>query len=440
MEPFVAHCPRVGLGVCFALNALCSWHLGLKLALVVLPWILWVAWRERQRWRICLQGMLAAAAVSALLVLPVLAPMLALIADGIDYYVKGPVARGIDATYLLTPTYANPILGSWVQLKYMERAYQASGFICYLGFVPLALATVAVWRNPRRTYGWLALSLIALLLALGAQPLWNGRLIESVTLPFAVLRNILFLENLRVANRFLLLTGLGLSILAGYGWKALRNKSPWALPLVAGLLLAEYSWLPYPVRSVELSPLLQRIADRPGSVLDIPFHQRNRTVHNMVAQTVHGNPISGGYLSSYPARTLEALEREPALRATRRNPGSRRKGGHREAAATWVLHDSRAQVSNGERSGSQAQRGWSRTAAGAKAGVAVGRGAGRDDSGDPRTIERGAWWSRAGGRPVGGLFPLSRCVGDRWCSSRLAGSSFVEGRLRCRRNDRLLRD
>lgn len=304
----------LALGVCFALNALCSWHLGLKLALVVLPWILWVAWRERQRWRICLQGMLAAAAVSALLVLPVLAPMLALIADGIDYYVKGPVARGIDATYLLTPTYANPILGSWVQLKYMERAYQASGFICYLGFVPLALATVAVWRNPRRTYGWLALSLIALLLALGAQPLWNGRLIESVTLPFAVLRNILFLENLRVANRFLLLTGLGLSILAGYGWKALRNKSPWALPLVAGLLLAEYSWLPYPVRSVELSPLLQRIADRPGSVLDIPFHQRNRTVHNMVAQTVHGNPISGGYLSSYPARTLEALEREPALR------------------------------------------------------------------------------------------------------------------------------
>ncbi len=304
----------LAFGICFGLNSLCSWHLGLKLALVVLPWILWVAWKTRERWRIYLRGVLAAAAVSALLALPVLAPMLVLIADGIDYYVKSPVLRGIDPTYLLTPTYANPLLGSWVQPKYVHRAYQASGFICYLGFVPLALAAVGVWRGPRRTYGWLALFVIALVLALGAQPLWNGSLLDSVTLPFAWFRNVLFLENLRVANRFLLLAGLGLAVLAGYGWKTLRNKPSWALPLTAALLLSEYSWLPYPVQSVEFSPLFQRITDRPGGVLDIPFHQRSRTVHNMVAQTIHGRPISGGYLSSYPSRTLEAVEREPALR------------------------------------------------------------------------------------------------------------------------------
>ena len=304
----------LAFGICFGLTALCSWHLGLMLALIAAPWGLWGAWRSRKHFRNWSLGALAAGLSAVLLVLPFLAPMAALIVDGSEYYVKNAVPRGIDPAYLLTPSYANPIAGSWVQARYLDRAYQASGFVCYLGLVPLGLAGLALRRDFRRARGWLAVFAIALVLAVGSPPLWNGVLRESVTMPFAWLREFPFFENLRVANRYLLLGSLGLAVLAGYGWNALRKPQRWALPLAAAFLLTEYSWLPYPIQAVEHSPLLERVAARPGAVLDIPFHQRSRGVHNMVAQTVHQRPISGGYLSSYPPRIAEALGSEPALK------------------------------------------------------------------------------------------------------------------------------
>ena len=303
----------LAFGACFGLNALCSWHLGLKLTLVVVPWIGFLAVRNSRRWRpACLQ-MAMAAALAALIVLPLLAPMATLIASGSDYHLKGSVARGIDASYLLTPIYANPVFGSVVESRYVDRAYQAAGFVCYLGFVPLVLATVGAWRARGRALGWLAVFAGGLVLALGANPLWFGTLRQEIVLPFAALAELPLLESLRVANRFMILASLGLAVLAGYGWSSLQIRSKLTLPVVAIILLAEYSWLPFPVQPVEQSSLLREVQSRPGAVLDIPFHQRSRTVPNMVAQTVHGRPISGGYLSSYPPEIEAHMSREPAL-------------------------------------------------------------------------------------------------------------------------------
>lgn len=303
----------LAFGACFGLNALCSWHLGLKLAIVVTPWMAWLAWRHRQRWRTFLGGTGAAALLAVLLVLPLLVPILTLIADGNGYFLKQAVPRGIDPTYLLTPAYANPLLGQLVTERYLNRAYQASGFVCYLGFIPVALAASAVVRAKRKAWPWLVLFAVGVVLALGADFLWNGTWHRDVTLPFAALREIPFLQNLRVANRFMILAGLGLAVLAGYGWQSLRGKPSWAFPLIAVLILVEFSWLPFPLRKVELSPLLQDVASRPGAVLDLPFHQRSRAVGNMANQTVHGQPIADGYLSSYPPAIDEALQGLPAL-------------------------------------------------------------------------------------------------------------------------------
>lgn len=49
------------LGLCFGLNALCSWHLGLKLAFVLAPWALWVLWRSRRSPAGAARGLAAAA-------------------------------------------------------------------------------------------------------------------------------------------------------------------------------------------------------------------------------------------------------------------------------------------------------------------------------------------------------------------------------------------
>ena len=303
----------LAFGACFGLNALCSWHLGLKLAIVVTPWMAWLAWHHRQRWREFLGGTGAAALLAVLLVLPLLVPILTLIADGNGYFLKQAVPRGIDPTYLLTPSYANPLLGQLVTERYLNRAYQSSGFVCYLGFIPAALAASALVRARRKAWPWLVLFTVGVVLALGADFLWNGTWHRDVTLPFAALREIPFLQNLRVANRFMILAGLGLAVLAGYGWQSLRGKPSWAFPLIAVLILVEFSWLPFPLRKVEFSPLLQDVASRPGAVLDFPFHQRSRAVGNMANQTVHGQPIGDGYLSSYPPAIDEALQGVPAL-------------------------------------------------------------------------------------------------------------------------------
>ena len=303
----------LAFGACFGLNALCSWHLGLKFAFLVAPWLVWLAWRFRKRMHRFATDIGAASALAVLLVLPLLAPMVALIAEGSDYYIKAPVQRGIDASYLFTPQYANPAVGWLTVDRYLDRTYQASGFVCYLGLLPVALAAVALWRTGRPALPWLAVFAGGLVLSLGAELRWDGTLYESVVLPFSAFKDYPILENLRVANRFMLVAGLGLSVLAGYGWQAARLRTRWALPIAAVILLAEYSWLPFPMRSIEHSPLLREVADRPGAVLDIPFHQRNRTVHNMAAQVVHGRPISGGYLSSYPPTTEGSVAGEPAL-------------------------------------------------------------------------------------------------------------------------------
>src|SRR6185295_10017269 len=117
--------------------------------------------------------------------------------------------------------------------------YQSIGFICYLGFTPVALATLALVRR-RGSGSWVGLFLVTLILSLGAKPLWNGRLIEGVTLPFVVFSQVPVLSLIRTAHRFLILTSLALGVLAAFGWVALQRRSGLRLAVFASLIILEY--------------------------------------------------------------------------------------------------------------------------------------------------------------------------------------------------------
>ena len=307
----------LGLAVTFALNALCSWHLGLMLVLVAVPYSAVLIAGRRAEWgRIALRAGVAAA-IAAVLLWPAVGPMAVEIARGADYYQKPPTPRGIDATYLLWPQYGHPLVGWLVNGRYVDRAYQAAGFVSYLGLIPLGLAVIAVRRRIRGWRFWLGVAVAALALSLGKNPWWNGRLLEGITLPFALFEHLPLFSVLRVANRFLMLTGLALGVLAGLGWTALRNRSEEKFALLAGLIFLEFLWTPYPVRKVEIPPAYQQMLDGPilriGAVLDIPFYQRSRTAQNLIGQTIHGRPIAAGYLSTVPPEAAASIEREPAL-------------------------------------------------------------------------------------------------------------------------------
>ena len=311
-----------GLAACFALNALCSWHLGLKLILTLAPLAglaMFRMLRLFQKMRpigLFVRDLAIAAGVSAVILLPAVVPLLSEMASGATYFDKRVVDRGIDASYLFTPFFEHPLLGYLTVDAYLDRAYQASGFICYLGFIPAGLAAWALVRRKKGARYWAFFTAATLVLALGAHPFWDGKLYDGITLPFVWLKFFPGMVFLKVANRFLILTSLGLAILVGYGWTALRKPGDLKFALLGGLIFLEYLWAPYPIQEVLISPLYSRLQEsgRKGAILDIPFHQRNRTVHNLLAQTVHGRPIADGYISTIPPQALEAIQTEPALR------------------------------------------------------------------------------------------------------------------------------
>ena len=335
-----------GLGGCFALNALCSWHLGVMLLLLLGFAGVWELARARQPRRELVLRWSAAGVLAALLIAPAASPMIGEAVSGADYFRKPPVDRGIDAAYLVLPPYAHPAWGAWTAEAYANRAYHAAGFTSYLGFVPVALAVFGLWRRRPGALFWGCVGLGGLVLSLGSRPWWNGVLYEDILLPFAAWPPLPAIEMLRVANRFLIVTSIGLAVLAGFGAASVVRGDRRFL-LIGGLVVFDYLWLPYPIRQVDISPLYKQLAqaDGDGAVLDIPFHQRNRTAHNLTAQTVHQRPIGGGYISTAPPAAEKVIRSEPALAGLAGAPNLERPIDTRRLAALgfdWVvLHKDR---------------------------------------------------------------------------------------------------
>jgi hypothetical protein len=304
------------LGVFFALNTLCSWHLGLKLMLTLLPLAIWQLFRPSRPRKGLLSDWVVAALLATVIVLPAVTPLITEAFTSEEaYYRKPDTNRGIDPVYLVVPPFANPFWGPLVAGAYIERAYQAAGFLCYLGFVPLGLAALAVARRAKGAGYWAGFGVVTLVLAIGSHPFWHGQLYENITLPFALLQRIPVLDLMNVANRFLIPTSLALAILAALGWTRLRAQTDTGFLMLAGLVLLEYLWLPFPMRATGISPIYQQLKNSPhqGAILDIPFHQRSRTADDMMAQTVHERPIGGGYHSTYPPGPQRFIDQDPML-------------------------------------------------------------------------------------------------------------------------------
>jgi len=307
---------RVALGVFFALNALVDWHLAVLLLLLLAALTLPALVRPPRARGAIARDLAVAGIVAAALTLPAAAPLLRAMGAEEVRYQKAARDRGVDAAFLLRPHPQHALLGALTRAAYRERrGYPAAGFICYLGVVPLALAVVGLARRPPGARAAAACLAVSLLLALGAQPWWNGRLHEEITLPFAWLEPVPVLGLMRIANRFLTLTSLALAVLAGFGAAALERWRPRPLPVALLLAVVDYLWLPYPVRDDQPSPLYARLREEApaGAVLDLPFTVGPAAVAQMRAQTVHGRPIAGGYVSVQPEEPLRAIAAEPAL-------------------------------------------------------------------------------------------------------------------------------
>jgi hypothetical protein len=303
-------------GLFFALNALCSWHLGLTLILALAPMALLDFVRRSRPRHLLLRDWTLAGLFSLLLVLPLLAPMVAEMATiEDDYYRKPAEAKGIEAPFLFIPHYGHSLWGDTASTAYIDQAYRSPGYVAYLGFVPLGLALFALLRRRPGAIYWAAFALGATVLALGRHPFWDHKVLENITLPFYLLEQLPVFDLLRLANRFLILAGIGLAVLAGLGWAGFRNKADWKVCLLSLAILVEYAWLPFPTRPVETSPLHAQLAGtaEDGAIFNIPSNQRSRSWQNLVAQTVHGRTINDGYVSTIAPRAQSFIDGDPAL-------------------------------------------------------------------------------------------------------------------------------
>jgi len=183
----------------------------------------------------------------------------------------------------------------------------------FLGFLPLLLAAIALWRAPRRAWPWAGLALIFAVLALGPS-LTVGDVDRGVPLPYALIGQIPLLNIAWVPNRLALVVTLCLAILAGLALVALRQRFGARLGgrarlaptvLLAAALLAEHLAVPFPMEAVDAPPFYRQLAasSEPGTVLEIPYCKQCSLTN--YRETVHGRPVIGGYVSRrlvYPIR------------------------------------------------------------------------------------------------------------------------------------------
>ena len=304
-------------GGCFALNALACWHYGL-FTLFIVP-ILWLAeWlgsdaRAESFRRLIRQGLISLAPF-AVLMLPVAWPMWSEMAAN-ENYLKAPMNKGIDLSFLFVPSDHNPLFAGLTHEYYAaRRSYLSVGSQAYVGLVTLVLAGLAWLRRPsnRAVWVWSVIALIGVVLAAGAQPTVAGRTLD-LPLPHMQFKHLPVLDALRVANRFVVISMLGLSVLAAIGFAAIANGKRFATPICVGLLALDFLWLPYPMQKLEFSPLLERVRDEArGGVLDIPFTDHSLSALNLAYQTIHERPIAGGYISVAP-RGEASLGNDPVL-------------------------------------------------------------------------------------------------------------------------------
>ena len=275
----------------------------------------------------------AAAIVSLWCVLaaPLLVPTIALIRSGDVTPPPADFARRYSADLLSfvvpSPIVAPNPLQAWrtpwtapldrrVAVPIVEKAI-------FLGWVPLALAAVALRYGERRTRFWVLAALACAVLALGPYLHLGGEWRFgpgrwAVPLPYGLLQRLPGLNIARVPARWGLLVTLCLAPLAGLGIVALARRFPGLnrlrirlvlAPLLLITLVGEHLAVPYPLERPDAPPFYRALdrSPEPGAVLEWPFCDACSESRSDYYQTVHRRPLVGGYIArplAYPLRSL----------------------------------------------------------------------------------------------------------------------------------------
>jgi hypothetical protein len=335
-KPWARHALLAGFFLTLA--GLCDWYFVLYLffftGLVVLWQFLPAHWGDNLKSKIQnLKSAILPAMVAGLLMLILLSPVLIPMvreATQFSFMVRPTSDLYIFSASLLDFLVPNRLHTLWRPESFTWPGNQiapVSERTISLGYLPLLLALVALWRWRPAVRFWAVTALFFLLLALGPR-IHLGNITASdlpTTLssttpewtPFALLnRTVPFMRISRSVSRYALMVQLAIAVMAGIGLATLlqrrRALTGW---LISGaclvLLLAEFWVAPYPMSPPDTPPFYAQIAEMTDvrGILNLPMNY-DRPGY-LLYQTVHHKPLAVAYISRDDPRTL--TERIPVL-------------------------------------------------------------------------------------------------------------------------------
>lgn len=182
-----------------------------------------------------------------------------------------------------------------------------------IGYTVMLLVLVAIVYRWRKTWFWLLLALLTMVLALGPTLRFNGEFYGP--LPYRWLEEFFFVQMIRHPDRLNVLLAVPVAMAAAWGITAVPQP---VFSWLVSLLIIIESLTVYPLYPLDVPAWYQQIAQESDryALLDMPMDSRSFDKEYMLYQLTHGKPIVGGHVSRLPGEALAFIDSIPLLQQT----------------------------------------------------------------------------------------------------------------------------
>ena len=210
------------------------------------------------------------------------------------------------------------------------------------GVAALCAAAFLLRRRDARVRQWGVVGLLFLTWALGPYLVAFGHNLH-VMMPATIVRVIPVVANARIPGRAMVMVYLASAILAAVGFAILREHGRHRLALgLGGFVVLGYAPAFPPLFHVDHPPIYDVLAQQsaPGAVCELPMGLRDGfgaigrfDSRVLLYQTIHGRPITGGFVARLPPRLVDAYTHDAVLGPLLRLSGGTPLGDERPPAA-----------------------------------------------------------------------------------------------------------
>jgi len=313
----------LSLGLILALSLLVHIvHIAYFLIPFTLVFFLWHLYSDRPKILApdFLRAFALACLIAGVLTMPLFGPFLTDELSGKLAYLRagGSDSYSADLLSFITPSSDHPLLGGILRdMPIPVPSHKSDETLVYLGLITLALAAIGSVGHWRCRGLWIALGLVAVVLACGPVLKVGGQVVQlavggkewPIPLPYALLQRLPFYQWGRTPARLTETMMLPLAILASCGAASLATRLRTVkgrAGLVAGLtalILFEYIIVfPFPTGHIPIPEFYRQLAadSEEYAVLDVPLGGWEANHTGMYYQLVHGQRIVGGFIHRVP--------------------------------------------------------------------------------------------------------------------------------------------